>query len=403
MIIKSMSRKEASFSQLLTYMSRDAADARFDLRHNLMSHDIMTMTAELESNARMMQKRKNGVMLYHEILSITRSQSLSADEQKEILRNIAQDYLKARAPGNLAYACLHQDKSDQLHYHFAISANAVGQSRRHRLTKAEFRKIQVDLEQRVLTLYPKLEQTLTIGKRKQRAAKLSDAGHQVKRKGQRLTKKDRIAAVLKDVFSLAATEQDLFKRLTDAGFELYHRGTAVGVRDTTAGTKHRLDTLGVGSAYAMMRQRLDTPETAIKDTTAMTLQKAKSLLPSMQGAAQVPKPSVATQLAGPNPETAHAVATQFTPNAVGAVAKEATGIMEIAVAQIGGPKPFVPSDQKPPQVQQLAPQQQPQAAAPLAKPQTELERVIEQRLEAMKKLYKDYEDNAHEQSSQLKR
>ena len=155
-----MSRKDATFAQLVTYICRDhAADQRFALTHNILAQDQAGITNELEHNGRLLKTRKNGVVLYHEVISITRGRSLSEDAQKQALRKIALDYVKQRAPKCLAYGMLHADHKDHLHYHLVISANEHGQSKRHSLTKAQFRCIQIGLEQRVLTQQPLLEQT----------------------------------------------------------------------------------------------------------------------------------------------------------------------------------------------------------------------------------------------------
>ena len=80
MIIKSMSRKDATFSQLVTYISRDqAADRSNVLKHNLHGQDDPAIVAELEANGRLLKARKNGVVMYHEIISITRSKSSRAN------------------------------------------------------------------------------------------------------------------------------------------------------------------------------------------------------------------------------------------------------------------------------------------------------------------------------------
>lgn len=57
MIIRSMSRKEPSFGQLLAYVSRDVADQRFTICHNLLAHDAPSLITEYETNASCCRKR----------------------------------------------------------------------------------------------------------------------------------------------------------------------------------------------------------------------------------------------------------------------------------------------------------------------------------------------------------
>ena len=175
MIIKSMSRKVPSFGQLLTYIDRDAGQEAYGIRHNLFGRDESSVRSEFEQNADLLQKRKNGVYLFHEILSITRAKGLPAEEQKCCLREIAQEYISVRCPGNLVYGGLHQDKDHSYHMHLMISANRVGDPKRQRLSKHQFREIQVRLEAHVLETYPELEQKLAIGKRSERGRSKAEA------------------------------------------------------------------------------------------------------------------------------------------------------------------------------------------------------------------------------------
>lgn len=249
-----MSRKETSFGQLLAYVSRDVADQRYAIRHNLLAHDVQTITAEYEFNARHLPKRKNGVVMYHEILSITRAKTVPGDLQKEALRDIALDYIRDRAPECLVLGQLHDDHEDHLHYHLVISANPFGRAERHRLSRAEFRKIQVGLESRVLARYPQLQQGIAIGK-KADAKTLSQKGIELERRTGKTPEKEGIAASLRAILGKARDDADLFAKLTEAGLELYARGKTIGVRDLAKGRNHRLATLGLVADYQTMQKR----------------------------------------------------------------------------------------------------------------------------------------------------
>jgi hypothetical protein len=124
-----MSRKEPSFGQLIRYMSDiDKTDEQYNLYQNLYSRTIDELDQEFQTNAKIMFKRQNGVYLYHEILSITKTKNLADEQQKEILRVIAHEYAEQRAKHNLIFATLHDD---HLHYHFIISANGGTQKDTH--------------------------------------------------------------------------------------------------------------------------------------------------------------------------------------------------------------------------------------------------------------------------------
>lgn len=292
MIIKSMSRKDASFGQLLAYVSRDAADRRFELRHNVLAGDQTALTAEFEANGRLMAKRKNGVVMYHEILSITRARGLSEAAQKEALRGIALDYIRARAPQSLVYGMLHDDRSDQLHYHLVISANPLGASRRHRLSRGEFRTIQVGLEQKVLALQPELEQSLAIGKRA-KTRELSQSGVELARRTGKTPRKTALKEKAVAIFGAARDPDHLFTLLTEARLELYRRGKAqsgrasgktqsgrasgtIGLRDLDTGRTHRLATLGADEAFRLMSARLEISRRIERTTTMKPPQMSNS-------------------------------------------------------------------------------------------------------------------------------
>lgn len=342
MIIKSMSRKVSSFGQLVAYVSRDAADRRFELRHNVLSNDTAALTAEFEDNGRLLQKRKNGVVMYHEIISITRGTKLMPDAQKEVLRSIALDYIKARAPQSLVYGQLHDDHKDHLHYHLVMSANALGDSKRHRLSKQEFRQIQVELEARVLQQHPNLEQALAIGKRA-RLRTLSQDGHELERRTGQLPKKQALRVTVEDIFTAAQNPQDLFNCLTNAGFELYRRGKSVGLRDLKSGRTYRLATLGVGEAFNSMSRRFEMTKTQNRNVYQQVPN------PDRYDKQLIPSGGLSTNpIGGTEHDAPHAKAltAEMLPNVVGAVAKESTSLIEIAVHQAGGPKPFERAEDK---------------------------------------------------------
>ncbi len=246
MIIKSMSRKVPSFGQLLGYIDREQGQEDFTLRHNLLGRDHDSICAEFERNAELLQKRKNGTYLFHEIISITRAKGLSAQEQKQRLHEIAQEYIAARCPDNLVYGGLHQDKDHSYHMHLMISANRVDETKRQRLTKHQFREIQVKLEAHVLQTYPELEQKLAIGKRSDRGRGKGEA--ELERRTGKRPKREEILKRIQAAYAASQDRDSLFSALGREGLELYVRGKTVGVVDLESGKKHRLKTLDLQMA-----------------------------------------------------------------------------------------------------------------------------------------------------------
>ena len=218
MIIKSLSRKDASFAQLAKYIERGAADGIDRLYQHLYARHIDPVVARFEANGGCMRKRTNGVMLYHEVISITRAQALDVATQKKLLFDIADRYIQTRAPQCLVFGALHEDKAHSLHFHLMISANIKDTGKRHRLTKAEFLKIQRDCEQRVLDQHPELEQSRVIGK-PSRAKQSSKAYWQERRTGE-LPGRSSFAERLAQVFTMALNEADLDRLAKEARVEL---------------------------------------------------------------------------------------------------------------------------------------------------------------------------------------
>jgi hypothetical protein len=268
MIIKSMSRKHASFAQLIDYIEKESKlkSRQYSIHHNLYSREREHLKREFADNAKHLRFRKNGVYLYHEVLSITRSQTLTEDEQKTALRAIVEKYLEARGKNHLAYSVLHED-TDNLHFHIVMSANEVGNTNRKRLSKAEFAGIQTSLEKWVLTHYSELEQKAvfhqnqTTAERAERETRqrekthLSNDGEELKRRGGKTSIRDDIAERLTDIFHTATDPRHFTELLEKAGFTLYTRGKNHGAIDQH-GNKYRFERLGLADSWQALDERM---------------------------------------------------------------------------------------------------------------------------------------------------
>ncbi len=265
MIIKSMSRQHPSFDQLIDYMEseRKLKSHKFSVFHNIYNRNTESLKTEFSENAKHLKFRKNGVYLYHEIISITRTQNIPEDEQKAILQRIVNEYLKARAKNNLAYAVLHEDKKDNLHFHIVISANEAQDQNRKRLSKADFAEIQTRLEKWVLETYPQLEQTAVFTpnlseqqkQERERKASISNKGEELKRRTGATSEKDRIQSTLKSIFETATDGRHFTELLEKEHLKIYQRGKQFGIIDTD-GKKYRFSTLGLTEQWEALDQRV---------------------------------------------------------------------------------------------------------------------------------------------------
>ena len=233
MIIKSMSRKHPTFAQLIDYIEGETKlqSREYSIYHNTYSRKTDQLKKEFEENARHLKQRKNGVYLYHEVVSITRSQHIAENEQKSILKCIVESYIQARGKNNLSYAVLHED-TENLHFHIVMSSNEAGSNTRKRLSKEQFADIQTQLEAWVLREYPALEQKAVFHKnqtqeeRAEREAKrdqksqLSNKGEELKRRGGKASIRDDVQERLTDIFQTATNPQEFTERMEKATIKI---------------------------------------------------------------------------------------------------------------------------------------------------------------------------------------
>lgn len=252
MIIKSMSRKSRSFSQLYHYMKKGSSrNSEYDFfTQNIYARQDKDIVAEFSTNARKVKARKNGNYLFHEIISITKSSQLTLEQEKERLFDIVQHYAKSRCKYNLVTGYLHDEKSNNVHFHLMISSNELGEYKNQRLTKYEFDQLKKETEKYVIEKYPELEQDIIINASKaQKKQRQSNKAGEVTRQGGRLDKKEKIINTLRDVFAQSNSMSELFVHLAKQKIEMYNRGKTIGFITQYDNKKYRLKTLGLEEAF----------------------------------------------------------------------------------------------------------------------------------------------------------
>lgn len=279
MIIKSLSRKAgwrtgkgakkgtnftSAFGSLITYMNRADKGERVKavLWHNFYG-DEQSLADDIrrtfERNAAHLRERKNGNVLYHEMLSFSNGHRLDDATLDRIIADIGQTYLNERAVNQLAYGVIHKD-TDHIHLHLMISANNVDKSDRVRLSKIEFAEIQKRIEAYVLERHPELEQTQIYDKTRH-PEKLKTQAHEqaMKSRTGKTSRKEQVKSQLHQMFERAQSHDELAKLIQAAGIELYQRGKSMGVvvRDMDGSERrHRLASLGVLEHYERTNDRL---------------------------------------------------------------------------------------------------------------------------------------------------
>jgi len=256
MMIKSMARKSVSFGQLLDYFGAPEKTGPA-LLHNLQSRqdDPAAIRCEFNTNAHLLPPRKNGNVLYHEILSF--GDGDEAALTPAILEDLTRRYLDLRAPYALAYAKAHFD-TDCPHVHVLISANNVGASERLRLSKQRFGQIKTELEQFQRERYPFLANSLAQGRsrrpgdrRRVRETRSEQERHRrLQGKNDHApSRKEALREILATELVVAESGPDFYQRLMGHGLRLYRRGKTVGVEDLEGCRRYRLRTLGLAESF----------------------------------------------------------------------------------------------------------------------------------------------------------
>ena len=273
MIIKSMSRKEPSFGQLVAYMSDEKSDRAFDLHHHVFTRDPGDIAAEFEDNARLLGKRKGGNYLFHEILSLDTRECGQGREVKEKLRLLAFEYIERRCPRNKVYGAMHRDHAGHLHYHLMISVNERGEKKRLRFSPGQFDRTKREMERYSRETYPELKQPEVMDQSpedrdRRRDQRKSQKQQEMEKRGAKLTKKEQLAQELRGMMAYAKSQAEFERLLQDRGFTLRQRGKNWVIDPIARDGEmkkpkpHRFSTLGIHAEYEAF---LDRVEPVIED------------------------------------------------------------------------------------------------------------------------------------------
>ena len=111
MIIKCLTRKSTNFSQIIKYLvgKEDLGNLPFILGQNLncMPHDIEGVIQSFKENDKFRKKRKGGVVLYHDILSLPIALKKLCQTQPWLLEELATEYISLKAPHAISFGVAH--------------------------------------------------------------------------------------------------------------------------------------------------------------------------------------------------------------------------------------------------------------------------------------------------------
>ena len=276
MVIKSMSRKSMSFMQLIDYISREGTAEGPPVFHNFTADpdDPLRLNRAFIRNARLCPPRKNGVMLYHEILS------LSPDDREqatpEILADLAEHYLALRAPEAIAWGRVHFDRNP--HVHLIISGNLKNRTKKLRLSKSDFGRVKRELESYQKEHYPELAKSVVYGKSGPERDRAEARAREVKGKRDPVlssrtpseqaretrlreqgrgveSKKEVLRGLVLDALTAAVSPGEFGDRLGRQGITVYERnGRPAGI--VSGNKKYRFTTLNLDDRLPDLRDPL---------------------------------------------------------------------------------------------------------------------------------------------------
>lgn len=252
MIIKSMTRSSKTFSQLYDYLTRDKSNFSFSKNTYSNAKDKKNLIKEFIKNSEYLNDSRGKVFLYHELISLNPN-TLSLDEQKKILLDLANKYLDIRAQNNLSFGVIHEDKN-HIHLHLMISSNEIESDKRVRLSKKEFALIQKHLENYKNDRYSELEKSSFYQNEKD-LSKEKQQEQEIKHKRNTKTTKDKIKEDLSKTFKTATSKTYLDNHLKSLNYEIYQRGQTIGI--IYENKNYRLKTLGLEEQYLNMLKEFE--------------------------------------------------------------------------------------------------------------------------------------------------
>jgi len=248
--MKSMSRSDSSFNQLLSYLEKDETLDRYTWNMYADWFNSRELEDEFINNTEYIKEARGKVYMYHEVLSL-QDNNLTQPKQREILFDLANEYVKQRADNHLVYGAVHND-TDNLHMHLIISSNRVNANKRTRLSKQELAQIQFNVQEYKNTKYKELALTNYYTKTKDRS-KSKQKEQEIKHSRGKQTIKEQVRENLKNMFENSFTKEQLRGAMKQKAYEFTRENKSVKVN----GRSYRLKTLGLEKSYQNTLSKFD--------------------------------------------------------------------------------------------------------------------------------------------------
>lgn len=265
MIIHTLSKKSPHmFGVIVDYLAAGRAESDPARGFNLWAspEDPEAVKQEfLRNYAQHHCKQRGRVVLMHEIISPD-----PEDAEKvtpEMLHDIAEKYLEARAPEAMGYLVYHekldQNNRPQPHVHILLSGNKISSKRSIRLSKEQYGEVRQNVARYAYEKYG-LSQAYEQENEGQKKEFTKEKVKRVQREVQRgkrdksLSKKEQVETVFRTLFSGAGDKALFDQAMREAGFAWNRTGKNPSVIDIASGKKYRLKTLGMVEDYERRSQ-----------------------------------------------------------------------------------------------------------------------------------------------------
>ncbi|MBI4931418.1 MAG: relaxase/mobilization nuclease domain-containing protein [Bacteroidetes bacterium] len=228
MIVKIKTRKRPSFRQLIEYMMKDKArlfdkdEQSFVIAHNLRGNSIDEWVKQFQKNEEYRtRKRKDSVMLTHEIISFHRDEENISLAKME---DMAREYIRQRNPNGIYLAVPHTDK-EHYHIHICVSGVEYKTGKAMRMSKEQFQTLKKNIQQYQKDKYPELSKSIVNHeKQKGKSKNISDAEYQIKQRTGRASMKEELAEKINECLAKAKSMDGFIRILKTENIRPYERG-----------------------------------------------------------------------------------------------------------------------------------------------------------------------------------
>lgn len=245
MILKTLTRRSASFGQLLNYVTKEnalAPDGKGVLiPWNIQGQTVDEWVKEFQENEKLRQKHhSHNIKLIHTVIALADGDAQHIDAK--VLESMALKYISLRGM-DARYVCLSHHDTEHPHLHFVESPlTLAGENRR--MSIEEFQELKKELQAYQIEQWPELTESVAEhGKKHRLELEASDKEYQIKLRNGTF-RREQISEFLKSSLEQTDSMENWFESIRSECYEPYYRGGKLyGVQHE--GRRYRFNKLGI--------------------------------------------------------------------------------------------------------------------------------------------------------------